>query len=82
MLLHYKIKMKIVKTGQVEACREKNPGYMLINCENLSGGFINYTISDNSDYLVVGIILLLLLCLFGINCKKNKYDKYYKWLRS
>jgi hypothetical protein len=34
-------------------------------------GFINYTISDNSDYLVVGIILLLLLCLFGINCKKK-----------
>jgi len=33
--------------------------------------FINYTISYNSDYLVVGIILLLLLCLFGINCKKK-----------
>lgn len=33
--------------------------------------FINYTISDNSDYLVVGIIILLLLCLFGINCKKK-----------
>lgn len=42
-----------------------------INLEDESETFINYTISDNSDYLVVGIILILLLCLFGINFKKK-----------